>query len=135
MSLLTLSKRILGKNEKSSAVQKKKVSAAATTKKKAKQTVDAHALTTGLIGLTELVSEKGIKQQMQGTAVFKVLPHVTKTQIAAAIEARFGVKVTSVRTAVAHPKIRRRGVTEGKTNRYKKAYVTVDNLQSLVNKK
>lgn len=135
MSLLTLSKRILGKNEKSSAVQKKKVSAAATTKKKAKQTVDAHALTTGRIGLTELVSEKGIKQQMQGTAVFTVLPSATKTQIAAAIEARFGVKVTSVRTAVNHPKIRRRGGTEGKTNRSKKAYVTVDNIQSLVNKK
>lgn len=135
MSLLTLSKRILGKDEKKAPAKKKKIAAAASTAKKAKQSVDAHALTTGLIGLAELVSEKGIKQQIQGTAVFTVLPHATKTQIKAAVESRFGVKVKSVRTAVAHPKIRRRGATEGKTNRSKKAYVTVDNIQSLVNSK
>lgn len=135
MSLLTLSKRILGKNEKSSAVKKKKVSAAATTAKKAKLTVDTSALTTGRIGLAELVSEKGIKQQLNNTVVFTVLPHVTKTQITAAVESRFGVKVKSVRTAISHPKTRRRGITEGKTNRSKKAYVTVDNLQQLSSKK
>lgn len=135
MSLLTLSKRILGKNEKSSAVKKKKVSAAATTAKKAKLTVDADALITGRIGLAELVSEKGIKQQIHNTVVFTVLPHVTKTQIAAAVTSRFGVKVKSVRTSLAHPKTRRRGISEGKTNRFKKAYVTVDNIQQLVNKK
>jgi len=135
MSLLTLSKKILGKNEKSAPVKKKKVSAAATTAKKSKQTVDAHALTTGRLGLVELVSEKGIKQQLQNTMVFTVLPHVTKTQIAAAISSRFGVKVKSVRTSLAHPKTRRRGNTEGKTKLLKKAYVTVDNVQQLVNKK
>lgn len=134
MSLLTLSKRILGKNEKSSAVQKKKVSSAATVAKKSKQAVDAHALTTGRIGLAELVSEKGIKQQINGIAVFTVHPTATKTQIKVAIESRFGVKVVSVRTAVNHPKIRRRGTSEGKTNRSKKAYVRVDNVQKLVNK-
>ncbi|MEK7499566.1 MAG: 50S ribosomal protein L23 [Patescibacteria group bacterium] len=135
MSLLTLSKRILGKNEKTAPVKKKKISAAATVAKKNKQTVDAHALTTGRIGMVELVSEKGIKQQIHNTMVFTVLPHVTKTQIAAAISSRFGVKVKSVRTALSHPKTRRRGNTEGKTNLVKKAYVTVDNVQSLVNKK
>lgn len=135
MSLLTLSKRILGKNAKSSAVQKKKVSAANTAAKKSKQPVDAHALTTGRIGLVELVSEKSINQQLNNTAVFKVLVSATKTQIAAAIESRFGVKVVSVRTTVAHPKIRRRGTSVGKTNRSKKAYVRVDNIQTLVNKK
>jgi len=135
MSLLTLSKKILGKNEKSAPVKKKKVSAAATTAKKSKQTVDAHALTTGRLGLVELVSEKGIKQQLQNTMVFTVLPHVTKTQIASAISSRFGVKVKSVRTSLAHPKTRRRGNTEGKTKLLKKAYVTVDNVQQLVNKK
>ena len=132
MSLLTLSKRILGKNEKSSEVKKKKVSQAAASTKKAKLKVDAHALTTGSIGLSEVVSEKGINQQLNGTAVFTVLPHVTKTQIAAAVESRFGVKVVSVRTSLSHPKIKRRGITEGRVNRVKKAYVTVDNVQKLV---
>lgn len=135
MSLLTLSKRILGKNEKSAPVKKKKISAAATTAKKAKLTVDAHALTTGRIGMVELVSEKGIKQQINNTMAFTVLPHVTKTQIAAAVTSRFGVKVKSVRTLLSHPKTRRRGNTEGKTNLVKKAYVTVDNVQQLANKK
>jgi large subunit ribosomal protein L23 len=135
MSLLSLSKRILGKNEKKAPARNKKVTSAATAAKKSKQTVDAHALTTGIIGLTEVVSEKGIKEQIQGTVVFKVLPHVTKEQIRQVVETRFGVQVKSVRTLLAHPKTRRRGVTEGKTNRYKKAYVTVDNVQSLVNQK
>ena len=132
MSLLTLSKRILGKNTKSSEVKKKKISAAALRKSQGKQQVDTQALTTGAIGLAEVVSEKGIKQQLHGTVVFTVLPHVTKTQISAAIESRFGVKVKSVRTSLSHPKTKRRGVTEGKTNRFKKTYVSVDNVQKLV---
>ena len=135
MSLLTLSKKILGKDTKATSVKKKKVSAAVSTAKKAKLTVDAHALTTGRIGMVELVSEKGIKQQIHNTMVFTVLPHVTKTQIAAAISSRFGVKVKSVRTSLSHPKTRRRGNSEGKTNLVKKAYVTVDNVQQLANKK
>ncbi len=129
MSLLSLSKKILGNDKK------KKVSAAATVAKKKKLTVDAHAFTTGRIGMSELVSEKGMKQQMQGTVVFTVLPTVTKTQIASAVESRFGVKVKRVRTLLSHPKKRRRGVTEGKTNRFKKAYVTVDDVQNLTRKK
>ncbi len=139
MSILSLSKRILGKSEKPSlkksakaASGKKKVSAAAKTAQKKKRTIDAGALTTGIIGLEPLISEKGTMQQFQNTAVFRVLPHVTKGQIAHAIESRYGVSVRSVRTSLVHPKIRRRGTSVGKTNRWKKAYVTVDNIQALI---
>lgn len=135
MSLLSLSKRILGKDEKKAPARNKKVSSTATAAKKAKQAVDGGALTTGIIGLTEVVSEKGIAEQIHGTVVFRVLPHVTKEQIRQVVEARFGVKVKSVRTLHMNPKTRRRGITEGKTNMYKKAYVTVDNVQSLANPK
>lgn len=130
MSLLSLSKRILGKNDKPS-VKKKKVKAAATTAKKAKQQVDTAALPSGMIGLVGIISEKGIRQQEKNIAVFRVFPHVTKTQIAKTIASRYGVKVTSVRTMQMNPKNRRRGITEGKTNRWKKAYVAVDNIQAL----
>lgn len=131
MSLLTLSKKILGKDAKKAPARNKKVKSAAAAAKTKKQAVDVHALSTGAIGLSEVVSEKGILQQGNNTVVFRVLPHVTKHQIAAVIEARYGVKVLSVRTSVLHPKIRRRGISEGMTKRWKKAYVTVDNVQAL----
>ncbi len=132
MSLLTLSKRILGKDAKKAPVRNKKLKSVADSAKKKKAPVDTHALSTGLIGLTEVVSEKGIMQQTQGTAVFKVLPHVTKSQITSVVEATYGVHVLSVRTALSHPRIRRRGITEGVTNKFKKAYVKVDNIQAVV---
>lgn len=130
MSLLTLSKRILGKNDKI-ATKNKKVKTAATTASKKKQQVDTTAYTAGTIGLVEIISEKGISQQAQGTAVFRVLHHVTKGHIAQVVASRYGVKVKSVRTLQVNPKNRRRGVTEGRTNRWKKAYVTVDNVQAI----
>lgn len=132
MSLLTLSKRIIGKDAKKAPVRNKKVKSVAESAKKKKAPVDTHALSKGLIGLTEVVSEKGIMQQTQGTAVFKVFPHVTKHQITAVVEATYGVNVLAVRTALSHPRIRRRGVTEGYTNQYKKAYVKVDNISAIV---
>lgn len=133
MSLLTLSKRILGKNDKPD-VKNKKVKAAATTATKKKLTVDAAALPSGMIGLIEIISEKGIRQQEHGTAVFRVLPHISKGHIAQVVSSRYGVKVRSVRTLVVNPKNRRRGVSEGKTNIWKKAYVSVDNIQQLAQK-
>ncbi len=132
MSLLTLSKRILGKDPKKAPARNKKLKSVAASATKKKSPVDEHALTSGRIGLVEVVSEKGILQQGQNTVVFKVLRHVTKGQIAHAIESRYGVTVLSVRTALSHPRIRRRGITEGLTNQYKKAYVKVDNVQSVV---
>ncbi len=132
MSLLTLSKRILGKDTKAAPVKNKKLKTVATKAAKKNKPVDAHALTTGIIGLSEVVSEKAILQQGQNTAVFTVMPHVTKGQIAQAIEARYGVKVKSVRTALSHPRSRRRGITAGRVNYVKKAYVTVDSISALI---
>lgn len=140
MSLLSLSKRILGKESPAStkltvskkAGSKTKLKTTAKAAQKKKQTVDAGARTTGVIGLVPLISEKGTMQQFQNTAVFRVLPHATKGQIAQVIESRYGVKVKSVRTSLSHPKIRRRGTSVGATNRWKKAYVTVDNIQALI---
>jgi ribosomal protein L23 len=132
MSLLTLSKKILSKDAKKAPVRNAKLKTVAKKAQAKKAPVDASALSTGLIGLTEIVSEKGIMQQTQGTAVFRVLPHVTKAQIATVVESTFGVNVLAVRTSISHPRIRRRGVTEGVTNKYKKAYVKVDNIQSVV---
>lgn len=133
MSLLTLSKKILGKTDKVAA-KNAKVKSAATAATKKKLTVDAAALPSGMIGLLEIISEKGIRQQQQGTAVFRVLPTVTKGHIAQVVASRYGVKVTSVRTLQMNPKNRRRGVSEGKTNTWKKAYVSVDNIQALAQK-
>lgn len=130
MSLLTLSKRILGKNDKA-VTKKKKISSVAATASKKKQQVDAAAMPAGMIGLLQIISEKGIRQNQQGTAVFRVLPHATKGHIAQVVSSRYGVQVKSVRTLQVNPKNRRRGVSEGKTNRWKKAYVTVDNIQLL----
>ena len=130
MSLLTLSKRILGADK--AAAGKKKVTTAASSARKKKQTVDSGALTTGVIGLAPLVSEKGTREQFQNRAMFGVLPHAKKGKIAQVIESRYGVTVRSVRTSLSHPKVRRRGASVGKTNRWKKAYVTVDNIQALI---
>ncbi|MEO6078000.1 MAG: 50S ribosomal protein L23 [Candidatus Andersenbacteria bacterium] len=132
MSLLTLSKKILSKDTKKAPARNAKLKTVAKKAQAKKAPVDASALSTGLIGLMEIVSEKAILQQTQGTAVFRVLPHVTKGQITSVVESTYGVHVLGVRTALSHPRIRRRGVTEGVTNKYKKAYVKVDNIQSVV---
>ena len=86
MSLLTLSKRIIGKDKKTAPVRNKKLKSVATSATKKKQPVDEHALTSGRIGLIEVVSEKGILQQAQGTVVFKVLRHVTKGQMLSKVD-------------------------------------------------
>ena len=118
MSLLTLSKRILGKDKKKAPVRNKKLKSVASSATKKKQSVDAHALTSGRIGLMEVVSEKGILQQSSGTVVFKVLPHVTKSQIAHVVESRYGVRVLGVRTSLSHPRLRRRGISKNVTNHF-----------------
>ncbi len=60
---------------------------------------------------------------------FKVDAHANKIQIKEAVEATYDVTVESVNTMVYGPKRKvkytKTGVVEGKTNRYKKAVVTV----------
>ena len=131
MSLLSLSKKIL--RNQPEATKEAKAAPAAKQPKKAekKQPVAQNNLLSGAINLSVIVSEKAIRQQAGQTLVVQVTPKASKGEIAAAVEQLFRVKVLSVRTLRQHPKIRRRGVTQGKTMEVKKAYVTVDDISKL----
>ncbi len=71
-----------------------------------------------------LVTEKGVtKKEAERTLCFEVAPGANKTQIKAAVEAIFKVKVEEVRTANTVGKMRRRGRFTGYRPDWKKAYV------------
>jgi large subunit ribosomal protein L23 len=71
-----------------------------------------------------IITEKGLAvKETQGTVVFEVAYGATKTQIKEAVQQIFKVKVDSVRTALFHGKLRRRGRAEGFRPDWKKAYV------------
>lgn len=72
-----------------------------------------------------IITEKTADMEQNGKYVFKVDVRANKTQIKQAIEDAFHVKVESIRTMNHHPKDRRVGKYVGKTNRYKKAIVTL----------
>lgn len=137
MSLLSLSKKII-KREKASekkpkkAAAKKKAPAKKTAKKEDKKKALDVSVLAGRIGMQPILSEKSILLQGQNTLVIRVKPHVTKYQIMQAITEEFGQKPISVRTANMNPKTRRRGMTVGRTPHWKKAYVKVEDIQSLI---
>lgn len=58
--------------------------------------------------------------------VFMVDVRADKTQIKAAVESAFDVKVESVNVANVRGKLKRQGRTQGYTAKGKKAYVTLD---------
>ena len=70
-----------------------------------------------------LLSEKGYEGIPSKKYVFEVDPRATKSQIKAAVEEIFGVKVEKVNTANVKGKYKRQGRTEGYTANRKKAYV------------
>lgn len=71
-----------------------------------------------------LLTEKGVaKKESELTLVFEVNPRANKTQIRAAVEEIFKVKVAEVRTANLEGKLRRRGRFSGYRPDWKKAYV------------
>ena len=71
-----------------------------------------------------LVTEKGVdKKDNERTLVFEVAQAANKTQVKAAVEKLFKVKVTEVRTANFEGKMRRRGRFMGYRSDWKKAYV------------
>jgi large subunit ribosomal protein L23 len=71
-----------------------------------------------------LITEKGVeKKDEQATLVFEVARSANKTQIKAAVESLFKVKVAEVRTANLAGKLRRRGRFQGYRPDWKKAYV------------
>jgi len=71
-----------------------------------------------------LVTEKGVEAKDKNrTMCFEVHADANKTQVKAAVEKLFKVKVAEVRTATMEGKIRRRGRFSGYKPDWKKAYV------------
>ena len=71
-----------------------------------------------------LVTEKGVdKKDNERTLCFEVNSEANKTQVKAAVEKLFKVKVSEVRTASFQGKLRRRGRFSGYRSDWKKAYV------------
>jgi large subunit ribosomal protein L23 len=71
-----------------------------------------------------LVTEKGVdRKDNQRTLCFEVSGGANKTQVKAAVEKLFKVKVAEVRTANMDGKLRRKGRFAGYKPDWKKAYV------------
>lgn len=70
-----------------------------------------------------VVSEKSYALLTANKYTFRVHADAHKTQIRAAVEEVFGVRVTDVRTLSVKSKPKRRGYTSGKTREWKKAIV------------
>ena len=77
------------------------------------------------------ITEKATLQSEQDKVVFNVSKDATKSEIKAAVEALFSVKVKSVNTLVRKGKVKRfRGIV-GKQVDVKKAIVTLEEGQSI----
>ena len=71
-----------------------------------------------------VITEKGVdKKDNERTLCFEVTLDANKTQVKAAVEKLFKVKVAEVRTATFEGKARRRGRFVGYRPEWKKAYV------------
>ena len=71
-----------------------------------------------------LITEKtSIFREDGRTLVFQVAPGANKVEIRRAVEQLIGSKVASVRTSIAHGKVKRQGRFAGQRPDWKKAYV------------
>ncbi len=77
----------------------------------------------GQVLLKPVISEKSYEQITQHRYTFKVHPDAHKTQIRQAVEQQFDVKVLSVNVVKVQPKPKRRGLTRGTKQGWKKAVV------------
>lgn len=79
------------------------------------------------------ITERSSDDMADGKYTFLVDTRATKTEIKAAAEQLFNVKVLKVNTANYSGKMKRQGVHQGKTAKFKKAIVKIDlNPQSVV---
>ncbi len=83
-----------------------------------------------------IVTEKATQlTERRNQYTFSVFPEANKYQIKALVEKLYGVKVVSVNTANMRGKNKSRwtksGLLRGKTEAYKKAYVTVGEGQTI----
>ena len=73
-----------------------------------------------------LITEKtSILREDGRTIAFHVAGDANKTEIKRAIEKLLGAKVASIRTSIAHGKVKRQGRFFGRRPDWKKAYVTL----------
>ncbi len=73
-----------------------------------------------------IISEKAAKLSEANGIAFEVAPNATKTDIARAVLAIYGVKPTKVNIVVAHGKVKTfRGKNTGTQRTIKKAYVSL----------
>ncbi len=86
--------------------------------------MNSERLTKVILG--PVVAEKASRvAEMNNQVVLKVLPNANKTEIKAAVETLFDVKVASVSTTNVKGKVKRTGRIMGKRSDWKKAYVTL----------
>jgi large subunit ribosomal protein L23 len=80
-----------------------------------------------------VITEKStdVKENLR-TVTFKVLRDANKIEIKDAVEKIFKVKVKSVRTAIFHGKKRRQGRYSGRRPDWKKAYVTLQEGEKMI---
>jgi large subunit ribosomal protein L23 len=73
-----------------------------------------------------LMTEKSMRlKEAHNTVTFEVRPDANKVEIRTAVEAVFNVKVSAVRTASFHGKLKRMGRHQGRRPDWKKAIVTL----------
>ncbi len=73
-----------------------------------------------------VITEKATMASDSGAVVFEVAMNAAKPQIKEAVEALFGVKVKAVNTTITKGKVKRFRGQLGKRNAVKKAYVTLE---------
>ncbi len=88
------------------------------------------------ISIKPIITERATKlSEKRNCYTFRVSPEANKYQIKSLVEQLYGVKVESVNTAIVRGKNKSRwtksGLLRGKTARWKKAYVTVADGQSI----
>lgn len=124
MSLLSFSKKIVGKQDQKKSTRRAKEATDVT--KKTVVPAAAGNIVAGHINLTPLVTEKAVGAQgASNVVVFRVSPTASKGQVATAIYERYQIRAQSIRSIRMQPKHRRRGNSAGMTNVWKKMYVTL----------
>ena len=73
-----------------------------------------------------IITEKATMASEANAVVFEVAPAATKPQIKEAVETLFGVKVKAVNTTITKGKVKRFRGQLGKRKDVKKAYVTLE---------
>lgn len=72
-----------------------------------------------------IINEKSTRFIADRKYVFRVLPETTKSQVKAAVEKIFKVKVNKVNVSIVKGKVKHFKGTKGKQSDYKKAIVTL----------